>query len=440
MNALIRIQWLGLVRDRGALALTYVLPIAFFSIFALVFGSMGASGTGGGSKALRVLIVDEDRSEASERFLAAFERNEGIRLLREFGEPKRECTREDALSFVRAGDVPAVVLIPKGFGTQFGSFTQDGCKIELVFDAANPFAQHMLTGQLQAASFQAAPDLLLQNGLDTLREFGGGPLTQKQEDTLEELIPLLKESSPGSRNSDGSEGEASDGFTGLISIDARAAQADEEEDEGPNMVAYYAAAIGVMFLLFSMAGAAGSILEQEEYGVLERILTSNVTVTKLLQGHWVFFTVMGVVQLAVMFAWGALVFGLEMSAAPTLVGSALMSIVTSGAAAAFGLMLAAVCRSRAQLSGVSTIVILTMSALGGSMMPKFIASFLETTSQFTFNGWALDGFLKVFWYREPDDGVVEIVQAILPQVGLLLAATIVFLAIARFAARKWELV
>ena len=101
-------------------------------------------------------------------------------------------------------------------------------------------------------------------------------------------------------------------------------------------------------------------------------------------------------------------------------------------------MFATLCKTRAQLSGVSTIVILTLSALGGSMMPKFIASFLETTSQFTFNGWALDGFLKVLWYREPDDGVLDILQSIAPQVGVLVATTVIFLVVARLAARRWE--
>jgi ABC-2 type transport system permease protein len=39
-----------------------------------------------------------------------------------------------------------------------------------------------------------------------------------------------------------------------------------------------------------------------------------------------------------------------------------------------------------------------MSALGGSMFPRFLMS--ETMQKFgllTFNGWALDGYLKVFW-------------------------------------------
>jgi len=37
-----------------------------------------------------------------------------------------------------------------------------------------------------------------------------------------------------------------------------------------SMVAYYAAGIGVMFLLFSMAGAGGALIEEQESGTLER--------------------------------------------------------------------------------------------------------------------------------------------------------------------------
>ena len=67
-------------------------------------------------------------------------------------------------------------------------------------------------------------------------------------------------------------------------------------------------------------------------------------------------------------------------------GFVVMTVVTAAAAAAFGLVLATSGRTRAQLSGLSTIVILTMSALGGSMFPRFLMS--ETMQKFglvTFN-------------------------------------------------------
>ena len=100
-----------------------------------------------------------------------------------------------------------------------------------------------------------------------------------------------------------------------------------------------------------------------------------------------------------------------------------MTIVTAGAAAGFGLVLATRRRTRAQLSGISTIVILTMSALGGSMFPRFLMS--ETMQKFglvTFNAWALDGYLKVFWRDAP-------LVALWPQLSVLVLLTAAFLTI-----------
>ena len=104
-------------------------------------------------------------------------------------------------------------------------------------------------------------------------------------------------------------------------------------------------------------------------------------------------------------------------------------------------MLAALCRSRAQLSGVSTVVILVMSALGGSMVPRFMMPpFMETASRFTFNGWALDGYLQVFWYADPEAGVLGSLLALLPELAVLSGLALVFFFVARRLAGRWEVV
>jgi ABC-2 type transport system permease protein len=109
-----------------------------------------------------------------------------------------------------------------------------------------------------------------------------------------------------------------------------------------------------------------------------------------------------------------------------------MTIATSSAAAGLGLVLATLSKSRAQLSGFSTILILTMSAVGGSMFPRFLMS--DTMQRFgliTFNAWALDGYLKVFWRDAA-------LWQLWPQLAVLATLTVVFLGIARLLARRWE--
>ena len=199
---------------------------------------------------------------------------------------------------------------------------------------------------------------------------------------------------------------------------------------GSNIISFYAAGIGVMFLLFSSAGAGGALLDEEESGTLGRLVGSRAGMTGVLAGKWLFVTLIGIAQLTVMFAWGTLAFGLPFRG--HFAGFAVMSIATAAAAAGFGMLLATLCRSRAQLSGISTIVILSMSAVGGSMFPRFLMTdTMQKMGLVTFNAWALDGYIKVFWRNA---AVVDL----WPQVVVLIGLCAAFLTVARVAARRWE--
>ena len=137
-------------------------------------------------------------------------------------------------------------------------------------------------------------------------------------------------------------------------------------------------------------------------------------------------------QIALMFTWGAVLFKLDF--AGHLLGFFVLTPVTAAAAASFGLVLAAACRSRRQLGGVSTAVILTMSAVGGSMFPRFLMSeTMQRIGLLTFNAWALDGYVKIFWRDAP-------VSALAPQLAVLAGLAAAFFAIARRLARRWETV
>ncbi len=60
--SIVRTGFMNLRRDRGALTLSFIVPIAFFSIFAGIFGSRKV-----GTDPIRVAVVDEDRSAVSRR-------------------------------------------------------------------------------------------------------------------------------------------------------------------------------------------------------------------------------------------------------------------------------------------------------------------------------------------------------------------------------------
>ena len=445
---LLRISWLNLRRDYVALGLTFVLPIVFFSIFAAIFGGMG--GGSEGASATKIIVVDLDRTDVSGRIVDALDRQAALRV---FTHPKATedeptpppYTRQQALAQVRRGRFPAAVVFPAGFAETFGSFSGGGEPVEVIHDPANPIVLHTLSGLLQAAAMTAAPDVLMERGMGQL-EAAGGFLTPKQRELVQAFKPMLRGlggvDAADKSGSDPADAPSSSAFSGLVAVTATdAGKSEEDPDASPRpIVAYYAAGIGVMFLLFSMAnGAGGSLLEEVEQGTLERLLATNVSMGVLLFGNWLFFALTGIAQLTLMFIWAAAVFGLDLWSPRHLLGFAAMTVATAGAASAFGIVLAALCKSRAQLGGISTIVILIMSALGGSMIPRFIMpAFMDTTALFTFNGWALDGYLKIFWYEDPDASFAGAMIHLLPQVTMLIAMAIGFLGVARLLAKRWE--
>ena len=152
--------------------------------------------------------------------------------------------------------------------------------------------------------------------------------------------------------------------------------------------------------------------------------------TKLLLGKLSYILLLGLMQLTVMFVWGALVFHLELWT--HLPGFFIMAIATALATSSWGLVLATACRTRAQLQAFSTLVTLIISAVGGSMFPRFLMpEAMQKWSLVFFNSWALDGFRNVFWREVP-------LLQLWPQVGALLGFATVFLVVARQLARRWE--
>jgi ABC-2 type transport system permease protein len=417
-----RNRFLNLRRDRAAVVLSFVLPVAFFSIFAGVFAGGSSRAT---TRKIRVAVVDQDASENSRRFTAGLRAEEGLTVLstpagREGEPPPAPYTEAEAEQAVRSGAVPVALVIPKGFGSRpivFGPGPRPTLRV--LSDSSDPIAPQLLKGLVQKVAMSAMPDVMARGGMDAMARMGGG-LTPEQRARLEESIAAM-------RPTPGTPGGAPSGDGGLVEVEVRDLVGENKENP---TVAFYAAGLGVMFLLFTAAGAGGALIEEVETGTLDRILSTRVTMSTFLGGKLLYLTALAVTQLTVMFLWGSLFFGLELR--NHLPGFFVMAVSTALASSAFGLLLAAICRSRMQLVALSNLVILVMSALGGSMFPRFLMpEKMQKIGLITLNAWALDGFQKVFWRDEP-------VLHLWPQVAVLLGATVLFFALARRVARRWE--
>ena len=414
--AVVRTHFARLKRDRAALVLSFVVPIVFFSVFAAIFG-----GARNATPRIRLIVVDEDRSENSRRLTAALGSEKALNVLLSPvppAAPSGPFDRASAEQAVRAGTAPLALILPKGFGSApvgFGPATPGQPKLLLLADTSDPVAPQVVTGLIQKVSMTAMPDAMARMGIDQVDRWGGG-LTAEQRAKLEENVRTLRQASP-------SAGAGS----GVVAVEVRDVLGETKKNPTSALLA---SGLGVMFLLFSATGAGGALIEEAESGTLDRILSTRVTMSRLLLGKLTYLSIVAVLQLTVMFVWGEMFFGLELHR--HIPGFLIMTVVTALAASAFGLLLAAVSRSRMQLVAISNLSILVMSALGGSMVPRYLLSEnVQKLGLITLNAWAIDGFIKVFWREEP-------LVNLWPQAAVLLLAAAALFAAARRVARRWD--
>jgi ABC-2 family transporter len=325
------------------------------------------------------------------------------------------------------GKVSLALVIPKGFGeatlTLGGRPGDKKPRLILYADTADPVAPQILTGVLQKVAMTAMPDALARAGMQAMDRWSGG-LTPEQREKLEASIAALRTPTPLGAPASGSASEAT---PGLLDIEFQDVLGQTKQNPTSTLLA---AGLGVMFLLFSAAGAGGALIEEAESGTLDRILATRVSMTPLLLGKLLYLSTVALLQLTVMFVWGEIFFGVELHR--HIWGFLIISIATALATSSFGLVLAALSRSRMQLVALSNLIILVMSAVGGSMVPRyFLSESIQKLGLWTINAWAIDGFLKVFWREEP-------LAHLWPQVLVLLGTAVGLFLLARRLARRWE--
>jgi ABC-2 type transport system permease protein len=427
-----RTALVALRRDRAALALSFILPISFFSIFAVIFGSRHDT-----VPKISIILVDEDQSPTSRQLVQALRREGSLTVATKPQAKKNEpepadYTAATAEAAVKAGDVSVALIIPAGWGANPITLRPDlpsGPALQLLNDASDAIAPQMVGGLLEKAAMTALPVTMAEQGMKYTSESIGG-LTPEQRTRMEANLARMRQyqaeqaaAGPGAA----SPAPAGFGSGGLIAVQNRSVVGENKNNP---MISFYAAAIGVMFLLFTASGSSGALLDEAESGTLDRVLSSRITMTGLLAGKLLFNTLLAFTQLTVMFLWAWAIFKLDFLA--HIPGFLIMGLSTAVAVASFGMLLASLCHTRAQLGALSTLVILIMSSIGGSMFPRFLMpESMQKAGLFTINAWAIDGFTKVFWRDLP-------VSALWPQVSVLLAIAVVLFAFARRIARRWE--
>ena len=164
--------------------------------------------------------------------------------------------------------------------------------------------------------------------------------------------------------------------------------ADTPPDTRGNVYQILVPSYTVMFAFFLLNIMARSFISERDIGTLARLQMAPVSRAGLLMGKTIPFFIISLVQSALLFLAGRLLFGMSWGAMPV----ALIAVIvcTSLAATALGLLVATLARTESQVSAYATFLVITMAGLSGCFMPReWQPQLMQQLSLITPHAWAL---------------------------------------------------
>jgi ABC-type multidrug transport system permease subunit len=185
----------------------------------------------------------------------------------------------------------------------------------------------------------------------------------------------------------------------------------------------------VTFLLLGMLlGVSLGLLDETEWGTLDRIRALPIPARNVLLGKLLSRFIVGTAQMIVLFAAGYLLFGVSLGPQPLALFLPIGGIVFAGTA--FGLIIAGLARSRDAVLPLGAIVIVTMAAIGGCWWPIDLEPRWMRTIALAFpTTWAMEAF---------NDLMIRLrgVEAALKPTAVLVAYGLGYLAIGLWLFRR----
>jgi ABC-2 type transport system permease protein len=446
---LVRKDFANFFRDRTAVVLTFIIPVALIYIFGLVFG---INRKDSGPSGIKLAVVNESTHPGAKKLVDALRREKTFSVMGHFpgSQPERPLTEEDLRPLMRKNEFRFAVVIPKDLIPE----DRIGINFKILSNPRNEIESQTVTGLLQRTLMTSAPELLGESLQARTKKILGDAKYQQFNGTLATAIATAfggdrdaiarriaegdfgfgafpggkkEEASSEKPDSKGAsadtEPEKKSGAAGFLSsvVSIKDEQVSGQQVKSPaatRVVGGWA----IMFLLFALSASAAAFFDEKKAGLFLRLLSAPVHRSHLLWSRFVYGVLLGLIQLTVLFFAGRLLYGIDVVG--NLGNLIVVCTVAAAACTSFGMLLAAVSPSAQAANGLASFVILMMSATGGAWFPvSFMPDFMQTVAKFTVVYWSMEGFSQVLWEGHT---FVEL----LPTLGILLGIAVGVMALA----------
>lgn len=373
-----------LIRDRNALILMFILPMMIISVAGLALG-----GSFEDNIKVDVLVVDLDNKHLSKEFVQFLEDMDILDV-------DMESNEFAARDRVMNKEYGRLVIVPKGFT----EYIMTGLDTELLIisdpskDSHNTVLKKIIEGYTNRMSTYVVT-------IKTFNAYGVPTYDQEKVFDIVKIVDRFIAPPP-------------------VTVTTQSSTTDTKE---PSSFIQYVPGFAVMFLLLTCVEVGSvSLLKEQESGTLRRLVTAPISRSEIIGGKIASIFIRGFIQLSVLLLFGQVFFDLNLGSSIAAIIILITAVTLAGTG--LGMLVAVLVKTKDQASSVSTMLVLTMSALGGSWWPLNIQPpFMQDLAHFTITAWAMDGFYNLLYF---DTGVSGIIK----EVGVLLLMSVVFFGIA----------
>lgn len=369
----------GLLADRTALVITIAAPLAITAIMGLAFGGSNMGGTA--ARNIPVVIVNRDQGSPFANLGKILTDNfvkppEGLKDLISAEELTDEAAAKDR---VRTGKAAAAIFIPPDFSQSLNpanpTFGDTKMTLQLYRDAGSPISADIVKSVIQ----------------QFLNQFANADIAVYAGSKVNPLL-LLQASSIA-------QDAAQASSQSLIKLETTQSASSASQGQSINLLAYFAPSLAVFFLNFLASSGASTILEEQDNGTLQRLLTTPTSRITILAGKLGGTYVNGVLQVAVLIIATSVV-GVMMGSSTPVWGTnypalLLLLLVVVAGATGLGTLIAGAARTSQQVGVYGNALYILMGIAGGTFFVLPSEGPFAVLSKLTINYWASNGFYKL---------------------------------------------
>ena len=172
-----------------------------------------------------------------------------------------------------------------------------------------------------------------------------------------------------------------------------------------------------MYVMFAIFPAATAILLERKQWTLQRLTTMPISRTQILGGKLLARFVVGMLQYAIVFAFGAVI-GVRYGSDPLAIVVLMVSFVVC--ITALTLAITTLIKNAQQANGITLFLTLTLAPLGGAWWSlEIVPAFMRTLGHVSPVAWAMDGYTSLLFLGGN-------LGTILPSIVVLLVMAAVF--------------